>query len=210
MPKGQPRSPGSISAEIADAPQATPKRGVACERPCLFVSSALVDVVACPDTGIRSRARDPDSDVAAHTRLTEMHKYMERMLAILSADGEREMARSSRRRLGRAARRLRSRFASNAHEWPRQCQPRTACRPHGRRFTGTRSAAVASLRVVSEPRAFTLTADQVHAPFTSTGEALAYPQRKAVRLERDHSHPSAPPPCVPSVHVLHAPRQRRA
>lgn len=31
------------------------------------------------------------SDVAAHTRLTEMHKYMERMLAILSADGEREL-----------------------------------------------------------------------------------------------------------------------
>ena len=54
-------------------------------------ASALVNVVACSDTGIRSRARDPDSDVVAHTRLTEMHKYMERMLAILSADGEREL-----------------------------------------------------------------------------------------------------------------------
>ena len=42
MPKGQPRSPGSISAEIADAPQATPKRGVACERACLFVPQRLL------------------------------------------------------------------------------------------------------------------------------------------------------------------------
>ena len=57
----------------------------------LVRASVLVNVVACPDTGIRSRARDPDSDVAAHTRLTEMHKYVKRMLAILSADGEREL-----------------------------------------------------------------------------------------------------------------------
>ena len=63
-----------------------------------------------------------------------------------------------------------------------------------------------SRRARTEPP-FTATADPIHTPFTAAVEAWDK-QRKAVRRERNDSHPSASPPRLPDLDVLHASRRR--